>query len=179
VVRRCQNRSCTHYRTPIRPEEEGALALPNGKFGLDVIATVGRLRFAEQRSMRAIHQCLRESGVDLAQRSITELVRRYTDLLALREADPAWLARRLRRQDQVVLAMDGILHAADQPVLWVLRDVLSGTIFLVRCLPRARGVDLVALIDEVAATVPVPITAVICSGPGTSAAERRPVAQEA
>jgi hypothetical protein len=144
-----------------------------------VIATVGRLRFAEQRSIRAIHRCLRERGVDLAQRSVTELVHRYTGLLALREADAAWLARRLRGQDQVVLAVDGILHAADKPVLWVLRDVLSGTIFLVRSSMSARGVDLVALIDEVAATVPVPITAVICSGPGTSAAERRPIVPSA
>src|SRR5215217_2182547 len=49
-VRRCPNRACDLYRVSVRPEEEGHYALPHGEFGLDVIALVGQLRFAEPRS---------------------------------------------------------------------------------------------------------------------------------
>lgn len=38
VVRRCVNRECDLYQRSRRPEQEGAFALPQGEFGLDVIA---------------------------------------------------------------------------------------------------------------------------------------------
>jgi hypothetical protein len=56
VVRRCVNEGCALYHEPYRPEGEGAFALPQGKFGLDVIALVGALRHAEHRSVPEIHR---------------------------------------------------------------------------------------------------------------------------
>jgi hypothetical protein len=71
VVRRCRTPSCPHYHRAYRPEEEGALALPHGEFGLDVIALVGQLRYREQRSVPEIHRALRERGVVLAERVLS------------------------------------------------------------------------------------------------------------
>ena len=47
VIRRCRTPSCARYQRAYRPEEEGALALPHGEFGLDVIALVGQLRYRD------------------------------------------------------------------------------------------------------------------------------------
>src|SRR5260370_13743516 len=88
VVRRCQNRACPRYRVSVRPEAEGALALPQGECGLDVIALVGQLRFAEHRSIAEIHRALQARKVKLAKRTVTNLVHRYEALLALQTADP-------------------------------------------------------------------------------------------
>jgi Transposase, Mutator family len=166
VVRRCQNRACVRYGVSVRPEEEGSLALPQGEFGLDVIALVGQLRFGEHRSMAEIHQALRVREVNLAPRTVTNLVQRYEELLALQVADPVRLADRLRlrRQERVVLAIDGLQPDQGHEVLWVLRDVLSGTVLLARSLLGARAADLVPLLREVATALPVPITAVISDG---------------
>jgi Transposase, Mutator family len=166
VVRRCQNRACPRYQVSVRPEQEGALALPQGECGLDVIALVGQLRFAEHRSIPEIHQALQARELRLAQRTVTNLVHRYEELLALRVADPVWLAhlQHWRRQQRVVLAIDGLQPDQGQEVLWVLRDVLSGTVLLARSLLGARAADLVPLLQEVAAALPVPITAVISDG---------------
>jgi hypothetical protein len=60
VVRRCVNPRCELHLLPYRPEEEGAFALPQGEFGLDVIALVGALRHAEHRSVPEIHRQLLE-----------------------------------------------------------------------------------------------------------------------
>src|SRR5262245_41524864 len=49
-VRRCHNTACPFYCRPLRPEAEGRLALPRHEFGLDVLALVGALRYAEHRS---------------------------------------------------------------------------------------------------------------------------------
>jgi hypothetical protein len=166
VIRRCQNPGCPRYQVSMRPEAEGALALPQGEFGLDVIAWVGQLRFGEQRTVEEIHQRLRAAEVPVALRSVTNLVHRYEELLALRVADPGRLrfTLALRHQTQVVLAIDGVQPTQGQEVLWVLRDVLSGTVLLARSLLGARAVDLVPLLQEVAAALPVPISAVISDG---------------
>jgi hypothetical protein len=169
VVRRCQNRACSRYRVPVRPEAEGTLALPRGEYGLDVIAFVGQLRFVERRGIAAIHQALRARKVALAQRTVTNLVHRYEALLALQVADPSRLTALLRhrRQQRVVLTIDGLQVDQQREVLWVLRDVLSGTVLVARRQLGARESDLVALLQEVAAALPVPVTAVLSAGQRT------------
>jgi hypothetical protein len=166
VVRRCQNRACSRYRIAVRPEAEGALALPQGECGLDVIALVGQLRFAEHRSIAEIHRALQARKVKLAKRTVTNLVHRYEALLALQTADPIRLTGTLcrRQQQRVVVAIDGVQVDLQHEVLWVLRDVLSGTVLVARRLVGPRESDLVTLLQEVAVALPVPVTAVLSAG---------------
>jgi len=52
------------------PEEEGRWALPHGEFGLDLIALVGTWRFADHRSVPAIHQRLQSRSIQIAERTV-------------------------------------------------------------------------------------------------------------
>ncbi|HEX5502580.1 MAG TPA: ISNCY family transposase [Thermomicrobiales bacterium] len=164
VVRRCQEPTCPRYRRPYRPEDEGAWALPQSEFGLDVIALVGALRFAEHRSVPEIHQALTARGVPVAERSVANLLQRYEELAALRLADHARLRERLAAQERVVLALDGLQPDVGHEVLWVLRDCLSGEVLLARSLLGATEGDLAPLLREVADALPVPIVGVISDG---------------
>ena len=163
-VRRCQNPACTRYRLPYRPEAEGSYALPHGEFGLDVIVLVGRLRYQQHRSVPEIHQELRCRGVQISERSVTEQLHRYDELVALYLADHQRLQARLRAQGQVILALDGLQPDVGHEVLWVLRDCLSGEILLARSLLGAREADIVPLLEEVRDALPVPIRGVISDG---------------
>src|SRR3712207_2554786 len=167
TVVRCHNPACPRYHQPYRPEEEGAWALPHHEFGLDVIALVGTLRFAQHRSVPEIHQALRDRQVAIAERTVTHLVARYEELVALRLADDTRLKDCLTAQKQVVLAIDGLQPHKDQDVLWVLRDVLSGEVLLARSLDSAREADLADLLREVKRLLPVPILAVVSDGQRT------------
>jgi len=40
-IRRCEAPGCPRHHAPYRPEAEGAIALPQHEFGLDVVALVG------------------------------------------------------------------------------------------------------------------------------------------
>src|SRR5215210_1682793 len=164
VVRRCHNPACPWYRRPYRPEEEGGWALPHGEFGLDVIALVGALRYAEHRSVPEIHRALLARGVTIAERSVTNALYRYEELVALRLADQTRLREQLARQAQVILALDGLQPDVGHEVLWVLRDCLSGEVLLARRLLGATESDLVPLLREVAAALPVPIRGVVSDG---------------
>ena len=108
VVRRCRNPECALYHLPYRAEEEGAWALPHGEFGLDIITVIGQLRYGEHRSIPEIHQRLVQRGVSIAQRTVTDLLERYEELVALHLADEERLLDRLKQQGQVILAFDGM-----------------------------------------------------------------------
>jgi hypothetical protein len=163
-IRCCPNPRCARWGVPYRPEAEGHFALPHHEFGLDVVALVGRLRYAEHRSIPEIHQELRRRGLVVAERTVTNLLDRYDELRALQTADPERLRQRLAGQKQVILALDGLQPDVGHEVLWVLRDCLSGEILLARSLLSAKRDDLAALLTEVKDALPVPITAVVSDG---------------
>jgi hypothetical protein len=164
LIRRCPNRECPRFRRPYRPEAEPHFALPYHEFGLDVITSVGYLRYAEHRSIPEIHRELTRRGVSLAQRTVTNLLDRYDELRALATADPQRLGPLLRPQGRVILAIDGLQPDVGHEVLWVLRDCLSGEILLAQSLLSSTAKDLAGLITQAQQALPVPITGVITDG---------------
>jgi hypothetical protein len=166
-IRRCPNTTCQRYHRPYRPEAEPHFALPHHEFGLDVLAVVGRLRYAEHRSVPEIHQDLSQRGVVLAPRTVSNLLDRYDELRALQTADPQRLGPLLAPQGRVVLAIDGLQPDVGHEVLWVLRDCLSSEVLLTRSLLSATIKDLATLIAAVRKALPVSITGVISDGQHT------------
>jgi hypothetical protein len=164
TIRRCRNAGCGAYKKPYRPEAEGAVALPRHEFGLDVIALIGRLRYAEHRSVPEIRSHLVGRGVTVSERAVTNLLDRYDELLAVALTDDRRLKRILTTQGKVILALDGLQPDVGHEVLWVLRDVLSGEILLAKSLLSARQRDLAELLSAVKTACPVPIIAVVSDG---------------
>lgn len=163
-VRRCVGRACPLYHRPYRPEDEGRWALPHGEFGLDVIARVGALRYADHRSVPEIHADLVGRGLRIAERTVTGLLHRYEELVAVRLADRERLRDRLAGQGRVILAIDGLQPDVGHEVLWVLRDCLSGHVLLARSLLSGSEADLAALLREAVGALPVPVAGVISDG---------------
>ena len=164
VVRRCRTPSCARYGRPYRPEAEGALALPHGEFGLDVIALVGQRRYRDHRSVPELHQELIARGLVIAERTVGHLIERYEELLALHLTDAQRLRDRLTEAGGVVLALDGLQPDVGHEVLWVVRDCLSGEPLLARSLLSAAEADLAVLLREVQTALPVPILGVVSDG---------------
>jgi len=168
-IRRCEQVGCPRHHTPYRPEAEGAIALPQHEFGLDVIALVGGLRHREHRSVPEIHAALRGRGVAIAERSVTNLldrydVDRYDELLAVSLTDSTRLRGLLASQGRVILALDGLQPDVGHEVLWVVRDCLSGEVLLARSLLSGTANDLAPLLCAVAQAVGVPVAGVVSDG---------------
>ena len=163
-IRRCHNPDCPAHLRPYRPEAEGRFALPHHEFGLDVVALAGSLRYAEHRSVPEIHRHLAGRGLAVSQRTVSNLLDRYDELLAVALTDDARLKRLLAGQGRVVLAIDGLQPDVGHEVLWVLRDCLSGEVLLARSLLSARQQDLAALLGEARDALGVPIAAVVSDG---------------
>jgi hypothetical protein len=173
-IRRCEHVGCARHHRPYRPEAEALMALPEHEFGLDVIALVGVLRHRDHRSIPEIHQELRARGVAIAERSVTNLLDRYDELLATSLTDSSRLRALLGAQGRVILAIDGLQPDAGHEVLWVVRDCLSGEVLLARALLSSTAADLIPLLREVTSAVGVPVTGVVSDGQSSI---RRAVAQ--
>ena len=165
-VRQCRNQGCSAYKKPLRPEAEGALALPHSEYGLDVLALIGALRYGQHRSVPEIHAQLLERDIEVSERTVTLLVHRYEELLALRLMDAHQLRAKLQARGQVTLAIDGLQPDVGHEVLWVLRDVLSGEVLLARALLGSGEEQLVPLFQEVVQALGdgIPILGVISDG---------------
>jgi hypothetical protein len=163
-VRVCHREGCPLYLKAVRSEEEGRWVLPEHEFGLDVIALIGALRYHEHRSVPEIHAALRARGVPISERSVTNLLDRYDELLALRLTDSKRLRKVTRVQGRVVLAIDGLQPEVGHEVLWVVRDCLSGEVLAARSLLGSGEEELAPLLQEVKDALDVPIAGVVSDG---------------
>jgi hypothetical protein len=163
-IRRCHRHRCDRHRVPVRPEAEGRLGLPHHEFGLDVIALTGALRYARHRSVPEIHSDLANRQVVLAQRSVSNLLDRYDELLALAATDRERLRPLLRKQKRVVLAIDGMQPDVGHEVLWVIRECLSGEVLLAKSLLSSTQDDLAKLLLKATEPFDVPVLGVVSDG---------------
>jgi hypothetical protein len=163
-IRRCHQRPCSRRLVPFRPEQEGRYALAQHEFGLDVIALVGSLRYAEHRSVPEIHQRLVGRGLLICERTVTNLLDRYDELLAVTLTDNQRLSGLLAEQGRIILAIDGLQPDVGHEVLWVLRDCLSGEVLLAKSLLSGRQQDLAALLAQVKDNLSVPVVGVVSDG---------------
>ena len=152
-VRRCEAADCARRHMPYRPEAEGAIALPQHEFGLDVVALVGALRHRGHRSVPEIHAALRGRGVEIAERSAANLLDRYDELLATALTDVSRLRAAMAAQGHMVLALDGLQPDVGHEVLWVVCDCVSGEMLLARSLLSGTADDLAPLLREAALPV--------------------------
>ena len=163
-IRRCEQAGCVRHHRPYRPEEEGAIALPQHEFGLDVVALVGALRYREHRSVPEIHAALRGREVEIAERSVTKLLDRYDELLATALASSGRLRGVLAGQGRAILALDGLQPDVGHEVLWVVRECISGEVLLARSLLSGTANDLAPLLNEVAEAIGVPVVGMVSDG---------------
>ena len=125
---------------------------------------MGAQRFGEHRSVPEIHHALRLRQLTLCERSVTNLLQRYEELVSLHLLDRPRVTERLLAQGRAVLAIDGLQPDVGQEVLWVIRECLSGEVLLARPLLSATETDLAALFREVLQLVPVPVVGVVSDG---------------
>lgn len=165
-IRRCENPKCERHHKAYRPEGEGRMALAGHEFGLEVLGQVGALRYQEHRSIPEIHQRLRQQQVEISERSVTNVLERYDEILAVSLTDSKRLQRIMKAQQRVILAIDGLQPDVGHEVLWVIRECLSGEILLARSLLSSTSADLAKLLQAVKDGLPkaVEVSGVISDG---------------
>jgi hypothetical protein len=100
------------------------------------------------KCITAFQKCivaLCKRGVIIAERTVTNLLARYEELVTLHLTDQTRLRERLTSQGHIILALDGLQPDIGHEVLWDLRDCLEGVVLVARSLLGATENDLVPL----------------------------------
>lgn len=92
-IRTCRNKDCRRAKKAVRPFGEGLYSLLRHEFGLDVIAQIGAWRYREHASVPDTHRRLQQAGVPICERTVSHLLDRYDELVALSMLDPVRLSK--------------------------------------------------------------------------------------
>lgn len=148
---RCVNSECEKASTVFRSAQAEHLSIKHITYGIDVLAFVGELRFKEHKTRNEIMNILNERGVVVSERHVQKLYERYTVLLrasAEENAKPT-LKKIVETHGGIILSMDGVQPEKGNETLYVIREVLSGTILAAKNVTSSSTEELMEFIKPV------------------------------
>ena len=124
----CPNGECPHPEKRYRAVKEvRQISLPQGTYGLDVIAFIGWEHEREKRQFKEIQGLLEEREIEISERHVGRLYRQYLALIAgLNEEKMGRLKKTEQEYGGVIWATDGLQPDKNGPQMYVLYEVLSG-----------------------------------------------------
>ena len=155
---RCGQEACAHGRTVYRSAQAETLQVKGSGYGLDVVVRIGHLRFTEHRTRAEIWRELHDhSPVDISERHVQNLLEVYLALLRASQQDvAARVAATVKAHGGIIVALDGLQPEQGNEQLWVVREILSGTVLGAANMQQASAARLADLLRPIpAAEVPV------------------------
>jgi hypothetical protein len=118
-----------------------------------VVVRIGHPRFSQHRTRPEIWQHLRaEHDLHLSERHVQNLLEVYLALLRASQRDPRpALAATVTAHGGIVLSVDGLQPEQGNEQLWVVREVLSGTVLGAASLQQATAPVLADLLRPIQA----------------------------
>ena len=114
--------------------------------------------------MPQIHRVLQTKGLSVSERTVSNLLARYDEVVAVQMSDSERIGKIVAQHSQVILAIDGMQPDVGHEVLWVIREVLSGEILLAKTLLSSTSDDLAPLLIQVKQSLSVPSVGVVSDG---------------
>jgi hypothetical protein len=143
---------CPHHPNLIYLSDTAArLSLPHSTYGLDVLVRIGYQRDYLRLTFARIHQHLPDH-IQVSERHLANLYQDYRVLLACAERlDVDTLRAAVRQYGGLIFSIDGLEPEGGQPQLWVVREVLTGTLMAAGWIPRLNEDTLKDFLAPVAA----------------------------
>jgi hypothetical protein len=147
-----RGRYCSHHPAITYLSAEAAsLSLPHSTYGLDVLVRIGYQRDYKRMPYSQIQEAL-PAHIRVSERHLSNLYREYLSLLACAERlDVDKLKSAAAKYGGLILSVDGLEPEGGQPQLWVVREVLTGTLLAAGWLPRIDETTLMEFLAPVKA----------------------------
>lgn len=147
---RCENSDCSN-QTVYRSAEAEQLSMKHITYGMDVIAHIGHLRFKEHKTRSEIAAILTKKHVKISERQVQKLYERYALLLRanVEENLKDTLEEVVEQSGGLILSIDGVQPEKGNETLYVIREVLSGTILAAQNLKSSASQELMGIIQPI------------------------------
>ena len=159
---RCSAPECPGHRAVFRSARAEARQVKGSTYGVDVIAHIGALRFGQHRTRTEIWEHLdTKTAVQISDRHVQNLLETYLALLRASQQDlPTLLAPTIAEHGGLIVSLDGLQPEQGNEQLWVVREVLSGTVLGAANLQQATAPMLVPLLTPIR-TAGLPVLGVV------------------
>lgn len=125
----CTHPNCSHTGQHYYASGVLLIRLPYSTYGLDVLAFIGGQHEYELKQLVEIQGQLNKLGIQINERNVGKLYRQFLALLGgLQTQVRHRLAQAAEAHGGLIWAIDGLQPEAGGPLLYVLYEVLSGTV---------------------------------------------------
>jgi hypothetical protein len=139
----CLNPACFYFQKRYYASGVLKYSLPFSTYGIDVLAFIGWEHEQNNRQLKEIHQDLNQAGVLINERNVGKIYRQFLALLSGTHLQKqAQLEQANQEHGGVIWAIDALQPEAHGTLLYVLYEVLSGTVVSAIQLTRASAQDI-------------------------------------
>lgn len=161
----CSNENCAAHNTIFSSEEATHMSLWYSCYGMDVFAFIGEQRFQNHKTRLEIANELHQLKIVISDREVEKLYEKYEHLLQMdshAKREETYQAC-MEKFGGIVLSMDGVQPAKGNETLYVLREVLSGTVIAACSMKNGSSKELKKVLSPYLDTE-VPILGFITDG---------------
>ena len=138
--RKCSNKNCPHPEARYHAPQAAKLSLPNVTYGFDILCFIANRHNEDKKNFKEIWQELsQEKGIEISKREVGRLYRKMAVLLMGNQVViQEKLAKTVEKYGQLIMEVDGLQPDGNGPKLYVLHELLSGTVLSVVQLDQAN-----------------------------------------
>ncbi len=126
-VKQCKKKTCPNYGQSIRSAELQSIVLPHMKYGIDVIAHAGELRFYDYLTLDELIEEFSKYGFKISSGEMSFIVDKFLALLAGVHEEKIPEIRKKLDENGFVLSIDGTVSIKGK-TLYIFRDTVSNTV---------------------------------------------------
>lgn len=143
--KKCSNENCSFPKARYHARQGDKLSLPHCTYGLDVMAYIAHRRNEKNEQFKEIHRSLEEKyQIEISEREVGLLYRRIQALLLGNQTKIRQeLKATAKKFGQLLMAVDALQPTGSGAKLYILHELLGGTVISVAMLDHATEDNLV------------------------------------
>jgi len=126
-VKQCKNKKCSNRGKPFRSAELQSMVLPHMRYGIDVIARAGELRFYDLMTLHEIIEEFAKLGFKFSLGEISFLIDKFLGLTAGVQEEKIPEIRKNLEKKGFVLSVDGTISIKGK-TLYIFRDTVNNIV---------------------------------------------------
>ncbi len=142
--RKCSNKNCPHPEARYHAPQAAKLSLPNVTYGFDILCYIANRHNEDKKNFKEIWEELsQEKGIEISKREVGRLYRKMAILLVGNQVMiQEKLAQTVEKYGRLIMEVDGLQPDGNGSKLYVLHELLSGTVLSVVQLDQANTTTL-------------------------------------
>ena len=148
---KCSNKNCEKRDILYRSSKYQNLTLPKSSYSMDIVMKIGYLRNVENKTRKAIRDCLLKEGIEVPERTVENIFKNYDLYLSSSMQNNIEEACKYlnHKNGGIVLSIDGLQPTKGNDVLYVVRDILSNMVIAAKLIGNSKAENIIDFLEPI------------------------------